>query len=288
MRDQKVIYLMGAGRSGTTALSIFMGAAETIINLGELHQLPDHVNGKKKCSCGEALNKCGFWRDQRDELTLFSSDEYQNKSNKLEKHSAIIKYFFSNPLGNDKRIYKEANEILLAHIGERKYAVLDASKYIGRALGLSKITGLDVYYIYLVRDPRGVVDSFGKGVQTSRGMFNAAIYYLLVNLTAEIVCLTLLRHKVVKLKYEDLLESPASLIEKIGAHFDIDISVVTDNIQKNREFDVGHLIGGNRLVSNETIKFRKAVGWKHRMPRYKQLLVYLLTLPISLINKYRP
>lgn len=279
---------MGAGRSGTTALSIFIGGAGSVKVLGELHQLPEYVDEHKRCSCGELLNDCKFWRDHIVSLESFGSHEYKKESDELERHKSIFRHYLPVALGSERSAYDEANANLFKNIGKDRYVVLDSSKYIGRALALSRIDQLDIYVIYLVRDPRGVVDSFGKGVQTSRNLLSASLYYLLVNIAAEIVSGTLLRGKVLRLRYEDLLDFPVSSVKKIGEHCEMDIALVAEKIARGNKFVIGHMIGGNRLVNSESIVLRRDISWRSRMPRYRQLFVYILTLPIALINRYIP
>ena len=45
MPKVKLIYIMGAGRSGTTALATFLGTNNDIQVLGEMHQLFEHIQG---------------------------------------------------------------------------------------------------------------------------------------------------------------------------------------------------------------------------------------------------
>ena len=61
MKKNKLIYIVGAGRSGTTALATFLNGSENIICLGELHHLPEYVDDNLHCSCGEVLDQCTFW-----------------------------------------------------------------------------------------------------------------------------------------------------------------------------------------------------------------------------------
>ena len=53
-----LIYIMGAGRSGTTALATFLGNSENTLNIGEMHQFFEHLEERKECSCGDQLQKC--------------------------------------------------------------------------------------------------------------------------------------------------------------------------------------------------------------------------------------
>ncbi len=285
----KVIYLMGAGRSGTTALAVFLGGALHVKALGELHQLPEHANGIKNCSCGAPLNKCTYWSQYNIELSSFATQAYTNEAKEFESHKNIRKYLFVNDFGIKNKSYSETNIKLFSQCSHNgNIVLLDSAKYIGRAIALSKCPELDLRILYLVRDPRGVVESFGKAVQTSRGILSSSSYYFVINLLAELISRTTLRNKVLKLRYEDMLNSPNDFFSKISDFCDIDTVEVSNKIRNNEKFNINHFIGGNRLIENKAINMSQQVSWHNKMPRWKQLLVFFLTLPLNLINHYKP
>ena len=45
--NTNIIYIMGAGRSGTTALATFLGNNNEIENIGEMHQFFEFLDGNK-------------------------------------------------------------------------------------------------------------------------------------------------------------------------------------------------------------------------------------------------
>ena len=62
----RVIYIMGAGRSGSTVLDTVLGNHFQIESVGELANLPKFawINGEY-CACGERGNACLFWEEVR-------------------------------------------------------------------------------------------------------------------------------------------------------------------------------------------------------------------------------
>ncbi len=87
-----IIYLMGAGRSGTTALATFLGNSKEVLTVGEMHQFFEHIADNKACSCGEPLEKCSFWSKVLQKLPqkyLDNPDKYKNFCEQLEYHSSI-------------------------------------------------------------------------------------------------------------------------------------------------------------------------------------------------------
>ena len=57
----KIIYIIGAGNSGSTMLSMVLGAHSKIFSIGEFSNLDRFSALDFKCSCGLSLSKCEFW-----------------------------------------------------------------------------------------------------------------------------------------------------------------------------------------------------------------------------------
>ena len=160
--------------------------------------------------------------------------------------------------------------------------VLDSSKYVGRFLLLNQLKNNKVKGIYVVRDIRGVIHSFNKQVQTQKKPISTIFYYILTNTFAQIVCW--LKKDVIKLRYEDLVDSPLNEIKNIYTTL---LNLDEINFTLNETFDIPHIIGGNRLKSNKTLKIIKDVEWKQNFSRRSQVLYYILCFPFMLINKYK-
>jgi hypothetical protein len=173
-----IIYLLGAGRSGTTMLTTVLNNHAKIFAVGEMHQFLDYVKDNKDCSCGEFLTDCSFWSQILNELNVaeISKTDIVNFSNEMEKHYNIPKHLI-NPTPNKK--YSKIIDAVFEAIDKKveKPWLLDSSKYIARYLLLKKNKSLNVKGIYMVRDVRGVIHSFGKNVQTPKKPFSAIMYY---------------------------------------------------------------------------------------------------------------
>jgi len=287
----KLIYLLGAGRSGTTALATILGNNKAIHTIGEMHQFYDHLRGKKNCSCGELLSNCDFWSQVIAELPtqiVLEPNKIQNISDQLEYHSSLPKHLLGIHNLNDIKTYNFFQSSILQptlEISNSSY-LLDSAKYLGRYLALKKNADLEITGIYLVRDVRGVVNSFQKKVQSSRKPLSAIFYYLSVNIVAEFIYLRNKR-SILKIRYEDLIHYPINTLDKIEKKLEVDLSEVKQKIIDKNTFGIGHIIGGNRLKHNSSIVFTSDEKWKEHIPRHKQFLYYLLAFPIMLINRYK-
>ena len=286
MTEQKVntIYLLGAGRSGTTMLAAILNNHPKIYTIGEMHQFLDYVLEDKDCSCGEILSKCSFWSSILNDLNLdvLKNKENIDLSNSLEKHHLIPSYLMGKSI---HPTYREMIDMIFQEIETKidKPWILDSSKYISRYLLLRKNKKINLKGIYLIRDVRGVINSFGKKVQTTKNPLSTILYYSLINFSAQ--WMSFFDSRVLKVRYEDFVNEPDKTIQIIEKHL-FELSSNASNLT-NKTFEIPHIIAGNRLRSQKKLVIRKDLQWKENISRGKQILYYLLTFPTMFLNKYK-
>jgi len=287
-----IVYLMGAGRSGTTALATFLGNSKDILTVGEMHQFFEHIDENKSCSCGMSLSSCPFWSRVLKELPkdyIESSNEYRNFCKRFEYHSAISKYALNRFSQDDLKRYLLINETIfraINNISKKRY-ILDSAKYIGRALGLRKSNNLNLKIIYVVRDVRGVINSFSKNVQSPRRPFSTIIYWLIINSIGEFIYRVSPRDTILKLKYEDLIENPIEEVNRVEEFLEVDLNIIKKKIENQESFEMPHIVGGNRLKVNREIKFKKDIDWKEKYNFFTRFFYFFLASPIMLINRFK-
>src|SRR5690606_41764042 len=94
---------------------------------------------------------------------------------KKERHNNIPKLLFNKRPDNE--YLKIQNHIFKTiTILSPKEWLLDSSKYISRYLLLKQSKQINIKGIYVVRDVRGVINSFNKQVQTPRNPISTIIY----------------------------------------------------------------------------------------------------------------
>ncbi len=286
MKNLNIIYLMGAGRSGTTILASLLNANNNIVTVGEMHQFLEHIIHNKKCSCGSLLNTCKVWSPITKDYFNQNKEELiklQKYLEKIESHKRIPISFFKS----DKKYIKFQEEIFSKiHKKHQSRYYLDSAKYISRALQLKKSNKLKIKIIYVVRDVRGVINSFSKQVQTNKNPLATIIYYIIINFFGQLSA-WIYKKDVLKIKYEDLIENSSQTIAKISDFLEEDLSDIIDVVEKEKFIEVPHIIGGNRLKSEKRIKLRKDLAWKKNLTRAKQIIYYFLSLPFMLLNKYK-
>ena len=281
-----IIYLMGAGRSGTTILASLLGASKEILTIGEMHQFLEHIIYNKPCSCGKQLNECSFWKEIIENYYKTPKKELTKLDNYLvntEKHIKIPISFFKT---NKKYIkFQEDFYTKIAKTKPTKY-YLDSAKFVGRILQIKKSKKINTKIIYLVRDIRGVINSFSKKVQTYKNPISTILYYTLINTNAQIVK-WIYPKQVLKIKYEDFIENTIETLTKIETFISTDLNDVKQVIIQEKEIEIPHIIGGNRLKTKQKIKLKKDLAWQKNIKRKNQILYYFLTLPLMLLNKYK-
>ena len=289
MHKPTLIYIMGAGRSGTTALATFLGNSREIQNIGEMHQFFDYLNKNKECSCGTLFTECKFWNEKLSPELLNSSFKNRVLSEKMESHSSIIKHLFKLFTKQELEQYSSIHFKILEQISinNDKKIILDSSKYIGRALSLNNLKDFDLKVIYVVRDVRGVINSFLKKVQTTKHPLNTILYYLIVNSAASFIATFILKRKVIKIKYEDLVDKPIFLFERLENFLKLDLTDVKSNIKNKKLFEIGHIVGGNRIRSNKNIYLKKDAMWMENFNLIERSIYYILAAPIMIINRYK-
>ena len=256
-----LIYIIGAGRSGTTLLDIILGNNTESISLGEVNRLYKREGIPPKRTKDDKVYK--FWKEITNSLNQTGQSylELANLFNKNEYHSAFLKSVFKN---NDI-IYKQNlnHQYDVLKTKTKQSILIESSKYPVRALNISEYVSKDNYiikYIYLKKDPTKVVKSFHKKdlEQPSKSFLSANLYYLLVNLLCVLTVkiLKLRKHKVSIIKYEDLLTDSKKILIKLSADLNMDFSILEDKLEYNKSFKTGYLFDGNRIRLKENLTLR--------------------------------
>jgi hypothetical protein len=244
---------MGGGRSGTTLLDIILGNAEGIFSCGEichfakLQGIPHGFN--------EESEQFAFWK-KVEQLFFKKNLDMDYKSlnatvNQVESH----KFFLRNVLSLTSKelltayysILHDYFEAIFANIDEN--IIIDSSKYAGRALSLSRQNIYKVDFIYLIRKPVHVVNSFAKTnvEQPPKDFLSSNIYYFIVNWMCYMVKKKIPEASIITIRYEDLLANPANILKKIQNKFDLNLDMLIKAIEQKHSLKVGNLFEGNRI-----------------------------------------
>jgi len=282
-----IVYIIGAGRSGTTLLDILLGNGSGYTSLGEINRFPKRDGIPPKTS--NESDKYNYWLNIRDTVMAENNQIKLSYIHKLHKKFEYHTGYLFNILikrfkKHEYRIYTKFLTNLYDEIFKftKENTIIESSKYPGRACNLSEILPYEVKYIYLQRDPVAVVNAFMKKniEQPSKSWALANLYYFCVNMLCKRSIRKLgKKHKVITVKYEDLLTQPVSVLTDIEKKLSMDLTTVKEKLVKKEVLKVGYLFDGNRIRTNDVIVFQPSKynyekTFKNKITRYINLSLY--------------
>ena len=251
-RRPKVIYVMGAGRSGSTILGVILGNCGDVFFAGELDKWLARSGVPKL----KDTPRVEFWAGVRarvaDRDELFGGQAHRY----LERSSALFRGGRRRARRRLRAPYLRAMSELYESVAASASAayVVDTSHYPLRARELQSLADVDLYILLLVRDPAAVVASFAKDDVAER-QFNPATtraYLLLTYLLSAWVFLSQPRERRLLLHYEDLLEDPVSVLREVLDH--VGSSAEPPDLSALR---TGVALHGNRLLEADVVSLQR-------------------------------
>ena len=287
-----LIYILGAGRSGSTILSTILGESEEIFNCAELMHIYNYIYSKKKCNDGKKLSDSLFWSKVLKCYDPNKSKNYRalyRSSKEMESHTSFLKTYAGKLEKNALRDYTTEQNGFIKAISStsNSFYIVDSSKYPTRALLLQKNCDINLKIIYNIRDVRGVIHSFSKNVQTQKSFFSALFYYIIINIICQLTYFRFKKSERIKIKYEDLAENTRDTLLRISDFLSIDFTEIINSIENGRKIEIGAVIEGNRMVKKRKIELYSDNEWRSKRGCFYRLFFYLSALPLMLINKYK-
>jgi hypothetical protein len=277
----KVLYVMGAGRSGSSILGVCLGNCDGVFYAGELDKwLPR----KGMPSRGEP-QRVRFWeqvlaRVDRPEA-LFGREVHNN----LERSSALFRTRGPRARRRLRGEYLRVTESLYDAIAAVADApvVVDSSHYPLRARELQRLEGVELHVLLLVRDPQGIVASFDRD-DVPEPRFGEAKTNLYLWLTYALSVAVFLRQPASRrmlVRHEDLLAEPervlGQILDRLGS------TAATPDLDA---LEIGCPLQGNRLLAGDRIALRRAPRAERTGARS---LTTLMQLPFTaLFSRLRP
>lgn len=240
----KTIYIMGAGRSGTTLLDIILGNSKDCISGGEIRWIWRYKGVAPNRVEGRVLD---FWKK------IYESEVLQSENTKsfdfMESHYMLPWALLLNILRLRVTSYQRYHEELLRRIEQHssKGVLVDSSKYPSRALLLDYHLK-DCTVVYLIRKRADVVRSFvNKSVdQPAKNAISANLYWILMRIACE-VSYFFVRSKKVKVEYGALMSDLEVEVAKVCGICGIESLSIIDKLKSNQALDPGFVFQGNRM-----------------------------------------
>jgi hypothetical protein len=270
----QVLYVMGAGRSGSTIFGVTMGNCRGAFYAGELDAWLAR-SGEPQLHDAARVR---FWSSVRTDVEgaqdLFGTEAQRS----LERSAALFRIHKWQARRRLRAPYRRVAENLYHAIARATGAALivDTSHYPLRARELQSLTGIDLYLLYLVRDPRSVVASFNRKdvAQYSKSTLTTNVYLWLTNLLSTLAFLRHPRERRLFVRYEDFVAEPegivGSVLHQVGSPLPLpDFSRLRTGIP----------FQGNRVIRSEETALEAEPGQAGRA----SLLTTLLQLPWAFI-----
>ncbi len=253
----KVLYVMGAGHSGSTILGVALGNCAGCFYGGEIEEwlvrsgVPSWQDAPRR----------EFWSavaSQVDGADLFGSEA----ASAIERSSSLLRADRWPARRRLRRRYREVSEQLLQGIARTADAacVVDTSHFPLRARELARLDGVELYIVFLVRDARAVLDSNLRElrpheVAERRVRTLAMIGNLTITLAVSIaVFLRHPRRRRLFMRHEEFIADPQGALSAILEMLGSDAGL--PDLERLR---IGAPIEGNRLIRGETIALQRRV-----------------------------
>jgi sulfotransferase family protein len=299
----RVLYIGGAGRSGSTLLERTLSELPGAVSSGELRVLwRALLTEDRRCACGAQVPECPFWQEvgqrafggwRADHLSSLLA--LQRSVDRHRQLPRLLGRSVSPPRGVGP--LSSAWASVFRSIAETASArlVIDSSKYPVHAAILRRSQELDLRVVHLVRDPRGVAHSWAKrGIlkpdstdgRTFMHVFGhgrSALEWTAYNLAFQRIrslgTPTLLLH------YESFVRDPVRTLSSTLTFAGLPVEpanlgfMTGDRITLRRE---QHAIGGNpnRFQGDSSIQLELDDAWRRDMPALRRGQVALLAWPL--------
>lgn len=291
MQDPTLIYICSAGHSGSTLLDLLLGSHSRIFSLGEISHLPKNIALNTRCSCGEAVRQCEFWRSIANRINAdtgldimsrpydfylgyFNARVIVDKSThtRLNRIVERIKQginFFDLKLSLNayskvfpKEKMASCNSFLLyqtvANLAGCEF-VVDSSKTYMRAVNLYRYRPEKVRVILLTRDGRGVMQSnIKRGFDRDKSVKSWKNYYQRAIPLFDKYINTGQIHQV---KYEDLAMAPGAELQKL-CNF---LGLQYEPGMLDFAATVHHITNGNDMRFSQSSEIRFDSSWQKNL-----------------------
>ena len=310
-RPVKVVYISGAGRSGTTLLDRLLGEIDGFVSIGEVRWLWwAYLETDWQCGCKRVLNQCPFWTTVMERLVGSPDVEPSLRHNlRLQQRTVRLHNLFrllAQPNRGSHRWSELEQWISVMDSFYRIIAdtagasvIVDSSKNAPEAALLRMLPNVDPYILHLVRDPRGVANSWSRRVpmvphtegsieHEVRGPLKSSAYWLYKNLASEVAPRRLGRAHARRIRYEDLVANPRRLLQEVAELVGEPFEGVTFTDAATVEFHESHTAWGNQFrFQVGPVELRADEKWRRQLaPRARRATV-AACLPLMLRYGYR-
>jgi hypothetical protein len=269
----KVLYVMGAGHSGSTILGLALGNCSDSFYAGEVDEWLQ-VSGKPSLGGSERTE---FWSEVREAMRDAGAEElFGGQVNRLVERSSSLLRFDRWPARRALlRRYRQVSQELFRAISHTAGArhVVDSSHFPLRARELQKLDGIELHLVLLVRDPQDVVASNVREISRHEVAerrvriltMNANLW--LTQLLSVLVFLRQPRERRVFVRHESFIADPEGVLRQIVDSLGTGVTLPDLTALRG-----GVALQGNSLIMSQTIAVKRSTRPSERWSRTTELL----------------
>lgn len=308
MNDQplRILFVVGAGRSGTTLLDLLLGQVPGFFSGGEVSYVWTRaLQDDQLCGCNVPFRSCTFWQEVfrqafggMDQVDL----EHVAQLTRRVNHDRYVPFRRLSST-EDRAAYEVYGRLLgrLFHavrdVSGARW-IVDSSKGPFQRVALDAIPGAEIHTIHLVRDSRAVAFSWQRKKvrreihwkQAEMKVFPAwksALHWDKRLLQSEAV--RVLPGSFQTVRYEDLVTDPAGVLQTVLERLGEPAATLSFLDGGRVTLGVNHTVSGNPMrFQRGTIEVRPDTEWREKMAPAQKALVTALSLPHLLRFRYLP
>jgi len=303
----KIIYIAGAGRSGSTLLEKLLNQVNEIISIGEINCLwYKTIKENLLCACSKKINQCPFWNDVFYEAFGGFKNIELDKIIKLQLSVSRMRFlpFLILPsirtteYSINLKEYLQLLEKLYESIYKisKKSFIVDSSKVPPHAFVLCNSPNIELYVIHLIRDLRAVVFSRLRK-KLHQKVDNKKVYMIRKSVPSSILewysynlTFFAFRNKFKKYKivlYEELIKNPKRVLKSILNWLGINkYSLDFFKSENIVFFDKYHSVYGNPIrFKNGEVEIKLDDEWRKALPFYYKSFLKLISFPMDVLIK---
>lgn len=290
----RVVYVAGWLRSGTTLLGRLLGGLPGAFALGELSGIWAAAAHGDRCSCGQPLPECPVWAAGlaavaashgvgQSDLAEFASLTRSVLRTRDARRLAALVDRPQEEWPESVRTYVNVVNTLLHAVAKFSGAefLVDSSKLPPGFLTLMLVPDVRVDVIQIIRDPRAVVNSEGRSLQSKlgtgrgsppgRSTLRSSFYWSTGNLAVQMFG----RHadSFVQLRYEALTADPAGQLRLLASGLQV------PEPPGGLELGGEHLAVGNPSRFETRREVKPDIVWRTELSAPRRLLVSVATAP---------
>jgi hypothetical protein len=300
----KVLFIAGPGRSGSTLLDLLLGQIEGFYSTGELRLIWKRGFGENQlCGCRKPFKECEFWTEVvKEAFGGFEEINYsQLEALREPVENYVSKGLYTNSESELPAQYTEyfdacSNLYRAIHKISGCEFIVDSSKNTAHGLVLASIPQLDLLSVHLIRDSRAVAYSWRREkirpeihweqqFMAQQNILKSATRWNSLHKFAD--RLQYVSQRYLPLRYEDLATNPRKSLVALFANFGIQRASLDFLEGQQAKLKENHTVSGNPIrFSNTAIKIQPDIEWQHAMTNHHKWLVTLITWPLLLKYGY--